>query len=100
MYEDFQAMGIEIVGVGFDELTAISEWAEEEEFQYEIWRDSDKTLALYYGAATSTEQSLPARVTKLLDSEGKLVLEYNDASFLSNPANVLDDCKIIFGDSE
>jgi peroxiredoxin len=65
-----------------------------------MWNDTDKTLALYYDAITSADQSTPYRVTKILDSEGKLVLEYNDASFLSNPQNVLDDCKIIFGDSK
>lgn len=91
-------MGIEIVGVGFEELSSISAWAQDEGYQYEIWADTDKTLALYYGAADSVEQGSPARVTKILDSEGTLVLEYNDASFNSNPLDVLEDCKIIFGE--
>lgn len=91
-------MGVEIVGVGFAELDSIAEWRENEGYQYEMWIDSNKTLALYYGAADSADQSSPDRVTKILDSEGNLVLEYNDASFNSNPQDVLEDCKLIFGE--
>ena len=85
------------MGVGFGDLEPVSEWVQEEDYQYEIWIDTNKTLALYYGAAASASQSSPDRVTKILDSEGNLVLEYNDASFSSNPQDVLEDCKIIFG---
>ena len=67
------------------------------QFPYEMWNDSEKKLALYYGAATSESQKMPARVTRILDSEGKLLLEYNNVNFMANPQDVLDDCKLLFG---
>ena len=73
-----------------------AKWLQVQGFQYELWSDTDKTLALYYGAAKSKEQSTTDRITKILDAEGNLVLEYNDVSFQRNPQDVLDDCKILF----
>jgi hypothetical protein len=54
---------------------------------------------VHYGAATSADQSMPSRVTKILGADGTLVLEYNDASFMSNPQDVLEDCQLLFGNS-
>ena len=89
-------MEIEIIGVGFDSPDNNALWVEDQGYQYEVWSDTNRTLALYYGAATSTEQSYPSRITRLLDTDGSVILEYNDASFLSNPDNVLEDCLLLF----
>ena len=74
-------------------------WAEEEGFQYELWTDSDKTLATYYDD-TFSGQPFPNRVTVLLSAEGKLLLEY-PAAMTSNigahPGEVLEDCQKLFG---
>ena len=82
--------------MGFGSPETNSAWVEDQEFQYEIWSDTNRTLALYYGAATSSDQSYPSRITKLLDKNGTVILEYNDANFLSNPDNVLEDCLLLF----
>ena len=62
-----------------------------------MWTDTDKTLALYYGAATSASTLFPARKTRLLDAQGNLILEYNTVSVDGHPQAVLDDCTKIFG---
>jgi len=98
LYESFQALGVEIVAVGFSSIEDNAEWVEAKEFQFEIWSDTDRSLGLYYGAATSADQSAASRVTKILDSDGKLVLEYNSANFMSNPQDVLEDCQILFSE--
>lgn len=89
-------MEIEIIGIGFDSPENNAIWVEDQNYQYEIWSDTNRTLALYYGAATSADQSYPSRITRLLDTDGSVILEYNDASFLSNPNNVLEDCLLLF----
>jgi peroxiredoxin len=87
---------VEIIGVGFDSPENNKVWVDDQGYQYEIWSDTNRTLALHYGAASSIEQSYPSRITRLLDTDGTVLLEYNNANFLSNPNNVLEDCLVLF----
>lgn len=90
-------MGVEIVGVSFDTPEENQTFAEQQGFEYELWSDDDKDMALYYGAATSQSTSMPSRITMLLDSDGTLILEYLSVSTSSHPGEALADCQIIFG---
>ncbi len=73
-------------------------WAEDEGFEFEIWSDDDKDLALYYGAARSVWTLAPDRVTKVFDASGTLVLEYIDRIDVgTHPAQVLEDVTLLFG---
>ena len=78
----------------------LSNWAASEGFEYELWRDDDKTLALHYGAIESTSSSYPSRITVLLDSDGNHILSYAVDMFGigDHPEDVLEDCEAIFGD--
>ena len=93
----FQALGVEIVGVSFDPPGRNSAWAADEGFQFELWTDDDRTLAVTYGAASSTSASFANRITVLLDAEGNQVLEYEVSSIGTHPADVLEDCEALFG---
>ena len=54
---------------------------------------------MYYGAVESRSSMFPSRITKLLDAEGRLILEYvDDVSVSGHPMEVLEDCQKIFGD--
>lgn len=85
------------MAVGFDSPEVNQAWAEDEGYQFEIWTDDDKTLAVYYGAAASTSATVPLRVTKILDAEGELILEYSVTNVGTHPAQVLADCQALFG---
>lgn len=87
-----------IVGVSFDAPTKNQAWAEQEGFAFELWTDTDRTLALTYGAAESADQPFALRVTKVLDANGVLVLEYPKVSVGTHPQKVLDDCVALFGE--
>lgn len=63
-----------------------------------MWTDTDKTLALAYGAASSANQRTADRVSVLLDGDGTLLLEYLDVAVSNHPAEVLADCRILFAD--
>lgn len=83
--------------MSFDSPDANATFAEREGFQYELWSDLDGTLAAYYGADAG--YGVAARVTKLLDAEGDLVVHYVDAIDVgTHPADVLGDCETIFGE--
>ncbi len=86
-----------IVGVSFNKPESNAEFIENEQFQYELWSDTEKTLALYYGAAITSLDLVPQRKTKLLDAAGTLVLEYNSVDVNGHPAAVLEDCQVLFG---
>ncbi|MFT4977321.1 MAG: peroxiredoxin [Myxococcota bacterium] len=87
-----------IVGVGFDEPDEMAEWAADEGFQYEVWTDDDRTLAVHYGAARNASAAFADRVTMLLGSDGQLLLEYtSNIDFGTHPIEVLEDCEILFG---
>ena len=92
-------MGVSIIGVGFQSPSSMKNWAEKEEFQYEVWTDSDKTLAAYYDDTFSEGQAFPNRVTVLLSAEGELLLEYPTSmtgDIGTHPSQVLADCEKLF----
>ena len=90
---------MQIVGVSFDKPSTLQGWAEDEGFQYELWKDENKSLAIHYGAADDTSAFFPSRISVLLDKNGEVLLEYKDnLSTGSHPQQVLDDCTILFGE--
>ena len=87
-----------IVGVSFAEPSTTSAWAEDEGFQYDLWTDDDRTLSLHYGAINNADDFAPSRITKVLNEEGTLILEYvDDVGVNSHPSQVLADFKTVMG---
>ena len=98
LYSEFQALGVEVVGVSFDSPETNASFAAGEGFPYELWTDTSRDLALTYGAASSSSQSSASRVTVVLDESGQLLLTYDVGfEFGAHPAQVLEDCKALFG---
>lgn len=71
--------------------------AEEEGFEYELWTDDDKTLALTYGSIASERVTVPGRITRLLDESGRVLVEYDVVTVSTSPQEVLEDCQLIWG---
>jgi len=91
-------LGVQIVGVSFADLSTLRDWADSEGFQYELWSDDNKDLAIYYGAGTASSWA-PERVTVVLDAEGNQLLSYSVGwGISSHPREVLEDVQAIFGD--
>ena len=86
-----------IIGVSFDSPEENNSWAEEESYLFELWTDDDRTLAVAYGAASSTSASAANRKTMLLDADGTLLLEYLSVSPSGHAQDVLEDCQALFG---
>lgn len=87
-----------IVGVSFDDPSLNESWAEEEGFSFELWSDLDRTLALTYGAARTENQGAASRITRILDRDGTLLVEYDEVAVGTSPGKVLEDCRTIYGD--
>lgn len=70
-----------------------------EGFQYALWSDLERELALVYGAADSADQARADRRTVLLDAQGAAILRYSPGlSVGAHPQEVLEDCQALFGD--
>ena len=90
---------MKIVGVTFADPWLNEGWVEDQGFEYDVWTDDDKTLAMHYKAADSAFALAPDRITVLLDEEGDLLLGYYDGIVVgTHPHDVLSDCEVLFGD--
>lgn len=65
-----------MIGVSFDAPATNAIFKANEEFQFPLWSDTEKTLALTYGAAEADWQPIASRVTVILDETGDWVLFY------------------------
>ncbi len=84
--------------MSFDAPGANQAWAEDQEFQFELWTDDERTLALAYGAASSVSASFPQRLTVVLDASGDCILTYNvGAGLATHPGMVLEDLQTLLG---
>lgn len=79
------------MGASFDDPAENAEFAAAQGFQYELWSDPDRTLAMHFGAATSPTQPLASRRTVVLDEQGRLCLRYDTVGVTSHPSEVLED---------
>jgi len=86
------------VGASFNSPGTNANWVKNQSFEYEVWNDTNKTLAVYYGSVKSDLALIPGRVTMILDEDGKLILEYREGTGAGDhPQQVLEDCQEIFG---
>ena len=72
-----------VVGVSFDSPKANAKFKAAEKFEFDLWSDVGRELALAYGAANSVDEGFADRTTVILDDEGQLVLVYpsSDVNF-------------------
>ena len=85
--------------MSFDNPSKNQSWAEDQGYEFELWSDDDKTLAITYGAAANDSAYYADRITVVLNEEGNLILEYlENISVGTHPAEVLDDLQKVYGD--
>ena len=83
--------------MSFDAPAENAAFKSADKFQFPLWSDLDRELALYYGAATKKTQAHAKRMTVVLDPQGNWVLTYPnvDATILTHHQDVLDDMTAI-----
>lgn len=85
----FQARGVQIVGVSFDEPAANAAFVAKESFPFKLLSDTDRTLALTVGAADSRDQPTAHRVSYLVGPDGKVLEVYASVTPSSHAKDVL-----------
>ena len=89
-----------MIGVSFDAPEKNAIFKANEEFTFPLWSDTEKTLALTYGAAEASWQPIASRVTVILDENGDWVLFYPAGvvaakSLYIHAQTVLDDLALL-----
>ncbi len=87
------------MGASFDSPEKNAQFKTNQEFPFELLSDTERELALHFGAATSSDQMWAARITVLLDSDGSWLLAYDvgNTGLRAHAGRVLEDIQAIFG---
>lgn len=71
-FRDYQAQGIEVLGISFDGVDAIRAFAEAQGFPFRLLSDPDRTIGLAFGACTTREANYADRVTFVVGPDGRI----------------------------
>ncbi len=87
----FQAHGVQIVGVSFDDPATNAAFVAREAFQFKLLSDTDRMLAMAVGAADARNQPTARRVSYLVGPDGKVLHVYASVTPSSHAQDVLGD---------
>lgn len=80
-----------LLGASFDDAAANAAFAKKHELPFALLCDTDKSLALAYGAAKDAKAGYPSRVTVVIGADGKIERVYPRVSPKDHPSEVLAD---------
>jgi len=96
-YTEFQAAGVQIFGISFDEPEANQRFVEAESLPFRLLSDTDRKLAVAVGAADSVSTMFARRISYLVGGDGKVRKAYDDVDPSAHAAVVLADCTAASG---
>ena len=79
-YEDFKALGAEVIGVSSDSVKSHQKFATRYQLPFVLLSDSDKKLRKLFGVPNDLLGLLPGRVTYVIDKDGIIQLVFNSMS--------------------
>lgn len=91
-HDELRAAGVEILGVSFDSPKDNARFVEEHQFPFRLLSD-DGSLAVAVGAADSSDQRAPRRISYLVSPSGKVLRSYESVTPAEHAAQVLADAK-------
>jgi peroxiredoxin Q/BCP len=90
-FEGFRMRGVEVLGVSFDAPKSNAEFIANEGFPFRLLSDSDHSLAVSVGAASSPSQPFARRISYLVGPDGKVLKSYDSVSPPGHAKEVLAD---------
>ncbi len=79
-YEDFKALGAEVIGVSSDSVKSHQKFAKQYRLPFTLLSDSDKKLRKLFGVPNDLLGLIPGRVTYVADKNGIIQLVFNSMS--------------------
>jgi peroxiredoxin Q/BCP len=74
--DEVEAKDLTILGASFDSVEENRAFAEKFDFPYSLLCDTDKSLAIAYGAAGDTSAGYPNRISYVIGEDGAVLLAY------------------------
>jgi len=71
--EEFRRRDVAVLGVSFDSREDNAAFRTKHELPFPLLSDSDRAMAIAYGAAENAEAKVARRIAVLIDGEGKVV---------------------------
>lgn len=90
-YASFQAKGVEVLGVSFDEPKDNAAFVAQENFPFRLLSDRDRVLATAVGAASSPTQGAASRISYLVGPDGAVLEVYGSVDPGRHADQVLGD---------
>lgn len=87
----FDDANVQVLGVSFDSVEANAAFAKTHNFGFPLLSDSDRAVALAYGACSDPKAAHAERVSFLIDEEGRIERVYDQVDPRNHAANVLAD---------
>ena len=79
------------MGVTFSASEDLKAWGGDVGYGGDLLSDSERSLAMAYGAAESPHQERPSRVSVLVGPDGKVAKTYEVSDAEAHPGDVLAD---------
>lgn len=79
-YEDFKALGAEVIGVSSDSIKSHQKFASRYRLPFILLSDSNKKLRKLFGVPNDLFGLLPGRVTYVIDKNGIVQMVFNSMS--------------------
>lgn len=80
-----------MLGITFSLPEDLEKWIGDTGLTTDLLYDSDRTVAMAYGAAESSDQERPTRLSVLIGSDGKVIKIYTKPDPAAHPTEVLID---------
>lgn len=92
-YEDFKALGAEIIGISSDSVASHQKFSNRHELPFLLLSDENKKLRKLFGVPNDLLGLIPGRVTYVADKEGIILLIFNSMSGKIHIETALDILK-------
>ncbi|MDI1318480.1 peroxiredoxin [Flavobacterium sp.] len=79
-YEDFKALGAEVIGISSDSLKSHVGFASKYKLPFILLSDSDKKIRKAFGVPNDLLGLIPGRVTYVADKSGIVIMVFNSMS--------------------
>jgi peroxiredoxin Q/BCP len=79
-YEDFKALGAEVIGISSDSVKSHQKFADQHNLPFILLSDSDKKLRKLFGVRADYLGLIPGRTTYVADKDGIVQLIFDSAS--------------------
>jgi peroxiredoxin Q/BCP len=89
-YEDFEALGCEVIGISSDSVSAHQKFAAKHRLNFQLLADTSKTARKLFGVPNDLFGLIPGRVTYIIDLDGKIQGIFNSQM---NPVGHIAEAK-------